>query len=179
MQIGAIILVIIILIGVISLYFFSSYNKLSYLDNKTKYASDLIKEDLENKYSILSKLNSLMKKTLHAKKNYLQDIDSFNELDLNLEEKDIKLSEFADLADKLVSDYSKLSNNKNIKLKIKDLREIDEKIDASKTYFNKYTTELSKMITKFPVSFIAKITGIKVKTLFQTNETIKKIDNEL
>ena len=178
MQIGAIILVVLILIGALCLTFFSIFNKITYLDNKTRYALDLIKEDLDNKYNILSKTNELMKKTLHAKKNYLQDINSFNELDLNLEEKDIKLTEYADTVDKLLNDYSKLSSNKNIKLKIKDLREIDEKIDASKTYFNKYTTELSKIVTKFPNSLIAKIARARVKPLFQTNEMIKKIEEE-
>ena len=108
-------LIIIVLIGVLSLIFFSLYNKISYLLSKTKYAEDLIDKSLDKKYKLLIKMNGSIKKTLHAKKDYLADINKIKELEIDNEEKDEKLSEYSVTARNLISDYTKLSNNKNIK----------------------------------------------------------------
>lgn len=175
----AIFLVIIILLGVLSLVFFILYNKVSYLFSKTKYSDDLIEKCLENKQKLLIKMNSSIKKTLHAKKDYLVDIDKIKEQELTSDEKDEKLSDFTKTVKNLISDYTKLSNSKSIKTQIKELNEIDEKLDAYKTYFNKYMTELSQNYVKFPTNFIARVSKVKIKKLYQTNDTINKLSEEL
>ena len=172
-------LLIIILIGVLSLIFFVIFNKLSYLQSKTNHADDLISECLSDKYKLLVKTNNSIKKTLHAKKDYLADITKFKDTELTNEEKDEKLSDYVNTAKNLISDYTKLNSNKTIKAEVKDLNEIDEKLDAYKTYFNKYMTELSQNYVKFPSSFVAKLSKIKIKKLYQTNDTINKLTEEL
>lgn len=174
-----ILLLIIVLLGVLSLIFFVLYNKINYLFSKTKYSDDLIKKCLDNKQKLLIKLNTSIKKTLHAKKDYLVDINKVKDQDLSNEEKDEKLSEYTNTVKNLISDYTKLSTNKNIKSQIKELNEIDEKLDAYKTYFNKYMTELSVNYVKFPTSLVAKLSKIKIKKLYQTNDTISKLNEEL
>lgn len=175
----AIILLIIILLGTLSLIFFVLYNKINYLFSKTKYSDDLIRKCLDNKQKLLVKLNASIKKTLHAKKDYLVDINKIKEQELSNEEKDEKLSEYTKTVKDLISDYTKLSTNKNIKTQAKELNEIDEKLDAYKTYFNKYMTELSSNYVKFPTSLVAKLSKIKIKKLYHTNDTINKLNEEL
>lgn len=172
-------LLIIILLGVLALLFFAFYSKIAYLLDKTNYVDELIGKDLDSKYELLVKINKTMKKALHAKKDYLNDINNFNSSELFNEEKDIKLSEYDETVDHLVSDYTKLQNHKDIKKELKELAEINEKIDASKTYFNKNMSELSKLYTTFPTNVVSKLAHVKIKTLYQTNETIKKIGEEL
>jgi len=179
MKVATIILIILLLIGILAILYFNFYNKLSYLFSKTKYAEDLIDKDLDKKYKLLVKINNLMKKTLHAKKDYLVAINDFSSEELFSSEKDVKLKEYTTTVNNLISDYTKLANHKEIKKQVNNLHEIDEKLDASKTYFNKYMVELSKLSTKLPTSLIAKVNKIKVKQLYETNETIKKISEDL
>lgn len=175
----AIILLIIILVGVLSLVFFLLYNKISYLFSKTTYSDDLINKCLDSKYKLLVKMNSSIKKTLHAKKDYLVDIGKLKDQDLSSEDRDEKLNEYVLTIKNLVSDYTKLSTNKNIKSELNELHEIDEKLDAYKTYFNKYMTELSTIYVKFPTNLVAKLNKIKIKKLYQTNDTINRLGEEL
>lgn len=172
-------LLIIIILGVISLVFFTLCSKLSYLFNKTKYAKELIDKDLEKKHKILIKINNQAKKTLRAKKDYLVNINDISDEQLSSQEKDKKLTEYSTTVSNLINDYTKLANNKEIKKQVSNLNEVDEKLDASKTYFNKYMVELSKNSVKFPSNLIAKIIKIKVNQIYETNETIKKINEEL
>ena len=172
-------LLIIILLGILALVVFLIYSKLSYYFNKTDYVNKLIEKDLDKKHSILIKINNQAKKTLHAKKDYLTDITKLNEEELSNQEKDRKLSEYNVTVNNLISDYTKLANNKEIKKQVSNMHEVDEKLDASKTYFNKYMVKLSECSVKFPASIIAKVSKIKVIPLFDTNETIKKINEEL
>ena len=171
-------LLLIIILGTISLIFFIIYSKLMYLQNKTKYVSELIDDDLEKKYKNLVKINNQIKKTLHAKKDYLIDINNLSDKVLSSQEKDITLEEYNNTVNNLINDYSKLTNNKVIKKQVTALYEINEKLDASKTYFNKYMTLLSESSIKFPCNIVTKIMKIKIKPLYETNETIKKINNE-
>lgn len=172
-------LVIIILLGILALLFFAYYSKISYLLDKTNYVDDLISKDLDNKHDLLIRMNKTMKKALHAKKDYLSGIEELNSSELFNEEKDIKLSEFEQTVDHLISDYTKLANHKDIKKQISEMSELNEKIDASKTYFNKNMTDLSKLYTTFPTNIVSKLAHVKIKTLYQTNESIKKINEEL
>ena len=172
-------LLVIIILGILSLLVFVIYSKLSYYFNKTSYVNKLIENDLDKKHSILIKINNQAKKTLHAKKDYLVDISKLNENELTNQEKDIKLTEYNTTVNNLLSDYTKLANHKEIKKQVSNLHDIDEKLDASKTYFNKYMVKLSESSVKFPANIIAKVAKIKVIPLFETNETIKKISEEL
>lgn len=174
-----IILFILALIAALVLVFFLKYNKLKYLYDKTLYAQKLIKDELEKKLSCLTKINSQAKKTLRAKKDYLNNISEINIENESPLEIDKQLSSYNVTVNNLLSDYTKLANNKEIKKSVDNLFEIDEKLDAAKTYFNSSTAKLLSASQKFPANVIAKISRLKVKPLFQTNEDVKKENVEL
>ena len=174
-----ILLIVIILVAILLLVFFVIYNKLKYLFDKTIYAEKLIKDELDKKLGCLIKINAQAKKTLRAKKDYLADINSINEEDLSINDLDSKLTNYNVTVSNLISDYAKLANNKEMKKSVDNLYEIDEKLDAAKTYFNNSTTKLISSKSKFPANLIAKIIGIKIRPLFNTNEDVKKDTEEL
>ncbi len=175
----AIFLLIIIFIGVISLVFFLIYGKLAYLFDKINFADKAVNEEIEKKIKCLIKINNQAKKTLRAKKDYLQEINELSDKDIDSQEKDKILSNYNITVNNLISDYTKLANNKEMKKCIANLLEIDEKLDASKSYYNKNTEKLSEISVKFPANIIAKIMKIKIKPLYDTNEDIKKGTEEL
>lgn len=50
--------------------------------------------------------------------------------------------------------------------KLKEIEKINETLVSCKTYFNNNTSELNKLIRKFPTNIIAKIHGYKIKPFF-------------
>lgn len=172
------IIVIIILIAFLTLTILALYGRLSFLNKRTLYAKDLIEENIDKKIKLLTKLNASIKKTLRAKKDYLTNIDEVNSELISYQDKDRQLSTYDKTVDNLMSDYSKLANNKEIKKQVSALLELNEKNDAAKTYFNKYMMKLSQSINKFPINLFAKIIKIKIIPLYDTNE-INKINEEL
>lgn len=174
-----IILIIIIVILLTTLVIISLAGRLSYLNKKISYAENIIEENINKKIKILVKLNASIKKTLRAKKDYLTELDVLSSDSLSNREKDIKLSEYDVTVNNLISDYTKLANNKDIKKQIDNLVELNEKNDATKTYFNQCTLKLSSSIKTFPNNLLSKFMKIKIIPLYETNETIKKINNEI
>ena len=167
-------LLIIILLGILSLVFFIIYSKLAYLFDKINYADNSISEEIDKKIKCLIKINNQAKKTLRAKKDYLQDINEISNQDIPNQEKDKILTNYNITVNNLVSDYTKLANNKEMKKSISNLHDIDEKLDASKSYYNKNTEKLVQLSMKFPAKVIAKVMKIKVKPLYDTNESINE-----
>ena len=47
-----------------------------------------------------------------------------------------------------------------------DIDKIDENLLAGKNYYNKNTSELNKIIQKFPSNFVAKLHRYKIKPFF-------------
>ena len=170
------IIVILVLLGILTLI--TLINRLSYLNKKILYAEGLIDEYINKKVKLLTKLNASIKKTLRAKKDYLNGLDDPSFDTLSNHDKDIKLSEYDITVNNLLSDYTKLSNSKDIRKQVASLVELNEKNDATKTYFNKYIMKLSATIKKFPNNILSKFMKIKIIPLYETNETIKKINEE-
>lgn len=172
------ILITVILLLVIGLTIATLVGRLSYLNKKISYANGLIEENIDKKIKLLIKLNASIKKTLRAKKDYLANINELEADNITNQDKDIKLSEYDTTISNLLTDYTKLANNKDIKKQVQNLYEINEKNDATKTYFNKYIMKLSQTIKKFPNNILSKFMKIKIIPLYETNETIKKINDD-
>ena len=66
----------------------------------------------------------------------------------------------------LINDYEKLENNHDIQDIIYEIKIVDEKLSAAKTYYNKNTTESNQLIRTFPSVIVAKIHKLKTKPYF-------------
>ena len=49
---------------------------------------------------------------------------------------------------------------------INNLKDNDEILEAAKSFYNKYTTEINLLIKKFPTNIIAKFHKIKLRNYF-------------
>ena len=56
--------------------------------------------------------------------------------------------------------------NKEFKKLLSDTKKEDEKLQAAKSYYNKYTSELNDLIRKFPSNIVARMHGLKIKPFF-------------
>ena len=57
-------------------------------------------------------------------------------------------------------------NKKAFKELINEDKRIDEKLQAAKSYYNKYTSELNDLIRTFPSNIVARMHKIEIKTFF-------------
>ena len=65
-------------------------------------------------------------------------------------------------------DYDELKDIKELKTIINDLKNTSEKLEAAKSFYNKYTNKLNDLIRKFPINIIAKIWGTLLCSKHQT-----------
>ena len=164
MNIASIILLIIIIIGIIALVYVITYNNLVNYKIKIEKAEGIIDENLRNKYDLIAKMNIAIKKVV-TKKDYLKDYIDLKDKRISNYELDRKLTEAMNIILEVKNDYSEL-DTKEFNNDLKEVNKINETLTSCKTYYNKNTTELNKIIRKFPTNIVAKIHRYKIKPFF-------------
>lgn len=159
-------LTIIIILGIVGIVYINAYNKLQYLKTKVEQAENIADESLRNKYDNIVKINTIIQKTLKSKKEYLKEYIDLKDKKISNFELDRELIEAMTIIKTLINDYEKLENNHEIQDVLYEIKNIDEKLSAAKTYYNKNTTESNELIRKFPSVVVAKIHKFKTKPYF-------------
>ncbi len=157
---------IVIVISILAIIYINNYNDLQYLKTKIEQAESVIDESLRNKYDLITKSNSIIKKELKSKKDYLKDIKSLKDKKISNFEFDRKLIEYQNTLNDLINDYEKLKNNNELTNIMYEIKNIDEKLISGKEYYNKNTTDSNHLIRKFPSNIIAKLLNYKVRPYF-------------
>ncbi len=157
---------IVIAISILAIIYINNFNDLQYLKTKIEQAESVIDEALRNKYDLITKANSIIKKELKSKKEYLKDLKSLKDLKISNFDFDRKLIEYQSIINNLISDHEKLNNNIELTNTMYEIKTIDEKLISGKDYYNKNTTESNHLIRKFPSNIIAKLLNFKVRPYF-------------
>ena len=63
-------------------------------------------------------------------------------------------------------DYPDLTSNKGFKEVLNENKKASEKLQAAKSYYNKYTSELNDLIRTFPSNIVARMHAISIKPFF-------------
>lgn len=166
MEAATIILIIIIILGIIGIVYINAYNKLQFLKTKIEQAENIADESLRAKYDNIVKINGIIKKTLKSKKDYLKEYIDLKDKKISNFELDRELIEAMSTIESLINDHEKLENNHDIQEIIYEIKNIDEKLAAAKTYYNKNTTESNQIIRTFPSVLVAKVHKLKTKPYF-------------
>lgn len=164
MNLFEIILILIIILGTIAIFYATIYNNLVTYKLKIDKSEGIIDEALRQKYDLIAKLNIPIKKVV-TKKDYLKDYIELKDKRISNYELDRKLSEAYNIILEVKNDHEEL-NTKEINKDIKEIEKINETLVSCKTYFNNNTSELNKLIRKFPTNIVAKIHGYKIKPFF-------------
>ena len=152
-----------------------NYNKMQYLNTKANQSLKIIEETLIERLNLVNEASEIIKNNIEENKDYLKEYIDIKNKNLSVFEKDEKISEALELVETLKNDNKILSDNNDIKKIVKKIKETDEKLTATKNYFNKNTKEINELIKKFPSSIIAKIHKYKISQLFKVKD-INKYD---
>ena len=159
-------LIIVIIIAVLAIIYINSYNNLQYLKTKIEQAESVIDDSLRSKYDLICKLNSLIKKELKTKKEYLKGLNSLKNEKISNFDFDRRLIEYQNTISELIADHEKLTTNQDINEVLYEIKSADERLVSGKNYYNKNTTESNHLIRKFPSNIIAKLLHYNVRPYF-------------
>ncbi len=159
-----IILILIAIIGGLAIVYAIIYNNLVTIKIKIDKAEGIIDESLRQKYDLICKMNTAIKKATD-KKDYLKDYIDLKDKRISNYEMDRKLTEAYNIILEVKSDHSAL-DTKDFNKEIKEMEAINETLASSKIYYNKNTSDINAIIKKFPSNIVAKIHGYKIKPFF-------------
>ena len=159
-----IVTVILILFALVMLYI-AKYNLMQYFITKIDTAESIIDETLRTRYDLLNKMSKIIKSKVKSTKDYFKQYEKKEENISNFDF-DRRLTEYLALCESVVHDHTVLENNKDIEVLFNELKNNEEKLVATKNYYNRETTELNILIRRFPTNIIAKIHRIKIHTYF-------------
>jgi len=161
-----IIIIAIIIIGFITIKYIFSYNKLQELNIKINEAENIIDNELRNKYDLIIRSSNTINKLLKKDVTYYKELEELKNKNISNFEMDRKISEGENLIEQVKNDYASLEDNQDYNEILNSLKESDEILEAAKSFYNKYTTEINLIVKKFPTNMIAKIHKIKVRNYF-------------
>lgn len=159
-------LTIIVLSVVITLIYVLIYNNLQAYKIKINEAESIIDNLLRKKYDLLISIKNTIIETTDVKDKNFSSIDNLKNINLSSFDFERKLTEFNLLIDQVKDDYSNLQNNEKFSNDYEDIYTLNERLEATKVFYNKYTSVLNKLIKKFPSNLIAKLHHMNTQTFF-------------
>ncbi len=159
-------LFIVIILGALAIFYIYQYNKLQHSKTKIDHAECLIDEALRNRYDILVTADKLIKTDVGNDKTYFKGLDKVKNENISNFDLDRKLTEYVNLLEQIKLDYPDLTNNKAFKDIMSDNKKATEKLQAAKSYYNKYTSELNDLIRTFPSNLVSRLHRIDIKPFF-------------
>ena len=161
----SIVLIIIIILASGGIYYVIYFNKLNDLKTKVMEAESIIDENLRIKYETLIRISNSLKKHMKSDKNYFKEYEKLRDINISNFDMDRKLNEGFTLILKMMDDLS-LNDNEELIKEIDNIKRLDEKLTATKNYYNKNTSLENAIIRKFPTNIVAKIHKFKLKLFF-------------
>lgn len=159
-------LFIVILVGACGIFYVYQYNKLQHSKTKIDHAECLIDEALRSTYDILVKADKVIQSEVGGDKTYFKGLDKVKNENISNFDLDRKLTEYISLLEQIKLDYPDLNTNKGFKEVLNENKKASEKLQAAKSYYNKYTSELNDLIRTFPSNIVARMHAISIKPFF-------------
>lgn len=164
--------IIILVVGIIALLIFciiGIYNVLINSKNRVNDKWEEINKQLDNKSKVLSKITDITKDYLVSEeenelleaKNKLANTIGINDKIIANNKIDELLNEVHKKADEKLINNSKYIETKEM------LKEIDNKINYAKEFYNEAAEKHNKLIKKIPIMLIAKLFNFKSYNIFE------------
>lgn len=161
-----IICAIIGIIGIFAILYIITYNKIQVLNIRVNEAETIIDEELRKKYDLILQCESIIKKTTKKEITFFQELKDLKVQDISTFDFERKCIEGYNLVKQIKSDYESLEKNDDFSKIMNDILDCNEKLEAAKSFYNKYTSKLNEVIRKFPSNIVALIHQVKVRTYF-------------
>lgn len=160
-----IILILVALVIFLTILYILTYNRLQKNMIRIKEAESQIDDTLRKRYDILVSMENIINEELNLKQNNFEEFRNDN-LKISNFEFDRRLTKIFDTFNKIKTDYPDDLDTESFRNLLVDIKINEEKNEASKTYYNKYTTKLNMLIKKFPSNLVARIHGIREHLYF-------------
>lgn len=165
------VLVIMIIFAIIAILvgiYISIYNKLQKKLIRINEAECEIDDTLRKRYDLLTQMESLINSSTKLKQNNFKDLEK---------DKEISNFEFDRLLTKVTNTFNNIWQDYPVELDKEEFRQLqtdliinEEKNEASKSYYNKYTSDLNELVKKFPSNIVARIHNIDERLFFDNKE---------
>lgn len=172
------ILIILIVGGIGTITYIVYYNALQDCKVKIDEAESMIDEALRSKYDILLKLESIIKNNIKETKINFKDLNDLKKESISNFQLERKLVDTVLLINKIQDDFPELEEQKDYRQLLNDIRVMDERINASKKFYNKYTSKSNELVRKFPSNIIAKFHNITIRNFFDNKDMNDDIIND-
>ena len=156
---GTVTIVIIAFISVaviLGIVYIIIYNKIQNNTIRINEAESEIDESLRKRYDLLTQIEVYINNNTDLKQDNFKDLNK-EDLRISNFEVDRKLTKITDTFSKIRQDYPDDLDTEAFRNFMIDLKINEEKNEAAKAYYNKYTTKLNSLIKKFPSNLIARI----------------------
>ena len=170
-------LILLVIGGIGTIFYIVYYNALQDCKTKIDESESMIDEALRSKYDILLKLESLIKTNIKETKINFKDLNDLKKESISNFQLERKLVDTVLLINKIQDDFPKLEEIKEYRELLNDIRVMDERINASKKYYNKYTSKSNELVRKFPSNIIAKFHNITIRNFFDNKDMNDDIIN--
>ena len=164
------ILILLIISGIGTITYIIYYNALQDCKVKIDESESMIDETLRSKHDILLKLESLIKTNIKETKINFKDLNDLKKESISNFQLERKLVDTVLLINKIQDDFPELEEIKDYRELLNDIRVMDERINAAKKYYNKYTSKSNELVRKFPSNLIAKFHNITVRNFFDNKD---------
>jgi LemA protein len=176
-------IVIIAIIAVAIIYFVSEYNSLITLKNRSKEAWSDIDVQLKRRYDLIPNLIETVKGYAAHEKEVFEKVTEARSQAMQAQ--DTKSREKAEnvLSNTLKSLFAVSENYPDLKASTnflelqRELTDTEDKIQASRRFYNGNVRDLNTKIEMFPTNIIAGMFNFKKMDLFQINEAEKEVPN--
>jgi len=152
--------------GLLAIFYIATYNKIQVLNIRVNEAESLIDEELRKKYDLILQSETIIKKTTKKEITFFKGLKDLKVQDISTFDFERKCAEGFNLVKQIQSDYENLNKNDDFLRIINEILDCNEKLEAGKSFYNKYTSKVNEVIKKFPSNIVALIHQFKVKTYF-------------
>ncbi len=171
-KLTTIIFVLIAIAVLLVIIYIIIYNRLQKYLIRINEAEAEIDESIRKRYDLLLSMEKEINHATNIKENNFED---FEKEKISNFEADRKLSKVQETFRKIREDYPDDLDTELYRNLVTDLKITEEKSEAAKSYYNKYTTSLNLLIKKFPSNLIARIHNI-VERLYFDNKNMNDDD---
>lgn len=180
---GTVVIGVIVLIGVLVLFFISSYNKMVSVSEDVDSKYSTIEVQLERRADLIPNLVSTVKGYITHEKDVIDNITSARQNLLNASTVKDKANANNELSNALnalavvVENYPDLKANENFINLQDELSGTENRIATARKDYNDSVKDYNTLIKSFPNNIMAGMFNFEVKDYFEAKETSNEVPN--
>ena len=165
-----IVLVIIVIICALAIFYTTIYNKFQDYIIRINEVESIIDNLLRNKYDLINRAIPIVKSSIDKGGEVFGDVVKLRSRKIGNFELYRILKKASIELEGLKNTYPEIDKSEEIKKIIKEIKDIDAKVDNSTDYYNDNIATYNTLIKKFPSNIVAMLCKYKEKLFFDRKD---------